>query len=117
MKKLNYDIGVDGGQDKALSSQLATILPIVKRKDKDAQYKDAEPYPMMAPRQATLYMRNWLNATISTTKRNTLHPTRQSWDRQGPARVLWSSSSPFPTAFTLCISVSLGSRHIPVDRQ
>ena len=117
MKKLNYDIAVDSDQDKALSSQLAIMLPIMKRKDKDARYKDAEPYPMMAPRKATLYMRNWLNATMSTAKRNTLHPTRQSWDRQGPARVLCSSSSPFLTAFTLCTSVSLGSRHIPVDRQ
>lgn len=42
MKKIIYDIALDHGQDKALSNQLAIMLPIIKRKDKEARYKDAE---------------------------------------------------------------------------
>lgn len=40
LKKINYDMAIDGSQDQLLINHLATRLPVVKQKDQ--KYKEAE---------------------------------------------------------------------------
>ena len=47
----------------------------------------------------------------------TLHHSHQLWDHLGLGKASWYSSSPFHTAYTSCIPVSLGARRILVGWQ
>lgn len=82
LKKINYDMAIDGSQDQVLINHLATRLPVVKQKDQ--KYKEAElafhtgeRHFLMVQKQAILYMRSRSNATTNTAQLNTLHHIRQ----------------------------------------